>query len=404
MNRSECLLIRGASQLITVRGSSGPRRGPALGELSIVENGAILVKDGVIEHVGPSHRIENLDQARHAREVDACGGVVLPGFVDSHTHLAQPLSRSGGAAGLPGVHDLRVPSASRVKAHAQTFLRWMASHGTTTAEVKSFCLGDESGELRLLRAMQSLSGSPIDLIPTIFTSVSSTLGFKGSPGAHAEWCAKVLLPLAARRKLAVFADILCEPGGYSLREARVFMQAARAAGLAIRAHAGLSDACGMVRLAVELGAVSADHLHSIGPDGVQALAGSRTMATLIPGRAFQSNSAVRPPARALIDSGAAVALATGFDGLESASCSMPMALSLACTALGFTAAEAIAAATINGAHALLCAERTGSLEVGKQADFFITAVRDYHDLPYYFGVQTISRVFRRGVEITPERN
>jgi imidazolonepropionase len=280
----------------------------------------------------------------------------------------------------------------------------MASHGTTTAEVKSFSLGDESGEMRLLRAIQSLDGSPIELIPTVFASVFSALGFKGSAGAHAEWCAKVLLPLAARRKLAVFADILCEPGGYSLREARIFMQAARRSGFAIRAHAGLTEGCGVVRLAVESGAISVDHLDWLGPDGVQALAGSRTIATVIPGRAFQSNSSVRAPARALMDSGAAVALATGFDGLESPSCSMPMALSLACTASGFTAAEAIAAATINGAHALLCAERTGSLEVGKQADLVIAAVRDYRDLPYYFGVQTISRVFRRGVEITPERN
>ncbi len=113
---------------------------------------------------------------------------------------------------------------------------------------------------------------------------------------------------------------------------------------------------------------------------------------------------MRPPARALIENGAAVALATGFDGVDSPSCSMPMVLSLACNSLGFTAAEAIAAATINGAHALLCADRTGSLEVGKQADFLVAAVRDYRDLPYYFGVQTISRVFKGGVEITPERN
>jgi imidazolonepropionase len=404
MKKLDRLLIRGVAQLVTLRGSGGPRRGSAMSDLGIVENGAMLIRDGIIEHVGPSHRIENLEGARDAEIVDATGSVVLPGFVDSHTHLvhAQPrleefpwrVAENAGA---------QPASSSRLRAQAQTVLQWMASHGATTVEAKSGLGLDEAGETRILRIINGLDASPAAVVPTLYSASAAPAEFAGNPDGYLKWRTAVLLPLVARRRLAQFADVVCRRGGFSLQEARVHLAAARRAGLKTKMHAGPDSIRGAVQLAVEMQAVSVDHLDGISSAEIEALAGSRTIATLIPGLSFHTGSEVRPPARALIDAGAAVALATGFDGVSCPSCSMPMTLSLACTMLRMTPAEAITAATINGAYALDCAATIGSLEPGKQGDFAILAVRDYRELPYYFGVQTITRVFRRGVEISSER-
>lgn len=413
MKRLDRLLIRGAAQLVTLRGAGGPRRGPAMNDLGIVENGAMLLRDGIIEHVGPSHRIENLEGAREARRVDAMGSVVLPGFVDSHTHLIHAQPRLEGypcdagnvKAQLSGepAGAVQAVSSSRLRAQAQTVLHWMASHGATTVEAKSGLGQDEAGETRILRIINDLDSSPVAVVPTLYSPGASPAEFAGDPDAYLKWRTGTLLPLVARRRLAQFADVVCRRGGISLHEARVHLAAARRAGLKIKMHAGPDSVRGAVQLAVEMQAVSVDHLDGITPAEIEALAGSQTIGTLIPGLSFHTGSEVRPPARALIDAGAAVALATGYDGVSCPSCSMPMALSLACTVLRMTPAEAITAATINGAYALDCASQVGSLEPGKLGDFSILAVRDYRELPYYFGVQTVARVFRRGVEISPGR-
>lgn len=419
MTKPERLLVRGAAQLVTLRGPGGPRRGPAMNELSIVDNGAMLIRDGVIEHVGPSHRIENLEGARAARVVDASGSVVLPGFVDSHTHLvhAQPrlaeyppreapgggvLPVSGGGVAAT-VRAVQAASTSRLRAQAQESLHWMAAHGTTTAEAKSGHGLDEAGETRILRIINNLDSCPVEVVPTLFASEVVPQTLAATPDAFLKWRTDLLLPLVARRKLAHFADVVCERGGFSLHEARAYLDAARRSGLSLKMHAGPHSIRGAVQLAVEMKAVSVDHLDGIGPAEIDVLAGSRTVATLIPALSFHTSSQERPPARALIDNGAAVALASGFDAGSCTTCSMPMVLSLACSMLRMSPAEAVAAATINGAHALERAARVGSLEAGKQADFVVAAVRDYRELPYYFGVQTVCRVFKRGVELSPER-
>lgn len=410
MKKSEYLLVRGACQLVTLRGHSGPRRGPGLADLNIVDNGALLVRNGRIEHVGATHRIENLESARHAEEVDATGCVVLPGFVDSHSHLIQApsicqapgIERSWPELMADTVRASRAASANRLRICARRVVRWMAAHGTTTLEAKSGYALDEAGETKLLRVAQSLDGNPLELVPTLFAGETAPPEFAGNRDEYMKWWAEHLVPVVARRKLAQFADVPCDAGQLSLRTARESMAAAKAAGLQLRVHAPGRAIRGAVPLAVEMGAISIDHLDEIDRSEIRVLAGSNTIATLIPGPAFCAGSAQRPPARELIDGGAAVAVASGFDAGSSPSCSMAMVLSLACFLLGITPAEAIAAATYNAAHALLCANRAGSLEAGKQADFIVASVRDYRELPYYFGVQTISRVFKRGVEIFPE--
>jgi imidazolonepropionase len=411
MKKSEHLLVRGASQLLTLRGHSGPRRGSGLADLSIVENGALLVRGGIIEHVGPTHRIENLENARDALEVDASGCVVLPGFIDSHTHMlhappgVEAYARGGAVeAAAAAVRATRAASSNRLRSHAQNTLRRMAAQGTTTVEAKSGYGLDEVVETKLLRVAQSLNGEFVEVVPTLFAGQRVPPDFPGGQEGYMKWWWEHLLPVVARRKLARFADVPCDWGQVPLRAAGAAMAAVRGAGFGLRVHAAGRTIHGAVQLAVEMGAVSVDHLEEIDGSDIHALAGADTIATLIPGPAFCADCQHRPPARALIDGGSAVALASGFDAVRSPSCSMAMVLSLACFMLRMSPAEAIAAATFNAAHALLCDGRAGSLEAGKQADFIVTEVRDYRELPYYFGVQTIARVFKRGVEIFPERS
>ncbi len=395
MNKPDRLLVRGAVQLVTLRGPAGPRRGPSLGALNVVENGALLIRDGLIEHVGPSHRVENLVESRRALEIDASGCVVLPGFVDCSTRLLN--SRPAFAAASA---SSALMTAGRLRSQAQHLLRWMAMHGTTTAEVSSACGPDDSSHAKALRVLQNLDGEPIEIVRTVTPAPC-----RAPEGCEKlqEWLMNELIPALARRKFATFAGASVGDG-HTRRCSWAFLEAARAAGLGLRIRASPQSPAEAVRCAVELGAAAVELPGAVSGDALHALAISAAIATLAPGAAFQSGVPELPPARDLIESGAAVALATGFDAASAPSCSMAMTLSLACILLRMTPEEAITAATLNAACSLGCGARTGSLEAGKQADFIIAAVHDYRELPYYFGVQTIARVFRRGVEISPGGN
>jgi len=407
-------LIRGASQLLTLRGDPGPRRGEALRELGIVPKGAVLVRGGVVIDAGPARRIEKLPAARRAREIDAGGCVVMPGFVDSHTHLvfgrprlADYEMRLAGAsyaeiAAAGGgirwsVDAVRAMPPARLEAQARATLAAMARHGTTTVEAKSGYALDEAGELKVLRLLAKLNGDPLDIAPTYLGAHIPPPEYCDDPDAYINWMAAAMMPGIRRRGLARFVDVYCDTGAFTLDQARSYLQHAQALGFGLKIHAEQFTRTGAARLAVELGAASADHLEQAGDEDIRALAQSNTIATLLPGSVFHLSLGRYAPARALIDAGAAVALATDFNPGTSPTYSMQMVLSLACTEMRMSPAEAIAAATVNGAHALGCADRVGSIEPGKQADLLLLHVSDYRELPYYFGTNNVHMTFKRGV-------
>jgi len=405
-------LVRGARQLLTLRGDPGPRCGAAMRDLGIVPNGAVLIKDSIIIDAGPARRIEKVPAARRAREIDAMGRVVMPGFVDSHTHLifgrprlvdyemrlaGATYAEIAGAGGgiLSSMKAVRGMSAAQLEAQARASLAAMARHGTTTLEAKSGYALDRDGELKTLRLLKKL-----DIIPTYLGAHVTPPEFKGRPGDYIAWIAAEMFPAIRRRNLAQFVDIYCDDGAFTLDQSRRYLEQARTLGFGLKIHAEQFARTGAARLAAELNVVSADHLEQATGDDVRALSQSNTIATLLPGSVFHLGLRAYAPARALIDAGAAVALATDFNPGTSPTYSMQMILSLACTEMRMTPAEAITAATINGAHALSQSNRVGSLEPNKQADLLILNVQDYRELPYYFGANNVSVTLKRGVALT----
>jgi imidazolonepropionase len=399
-------LVRGARQLLTLRGDSGPRRGVALRDLGIVPNGAVLIKDRIIVDAGPARRIEKLPEARRAREIDASGRVAMPGFVDSHTHLVfgrprlvdyemrlagasyAEIAAAGGGI-QSSVKAVRGMSAAELETQARASLDAMARHGTTTVEAKSGYALDRAGEIKTLRLLAKLNGDPLDIVPTYLGAHIPPPEYRGNPEAYIDWMIAEMMPLIRRRKLARFVDVYCDDGAFTLDQSHRYLEHARRLGFGLKIHAEQFASTGAARLAVELGATSVDHLEHASADDIRALAQSNTIATLLPGSVFHLGLRTYAPARALIEAGAAVALATDFNPGTSPTYSMQMVLSLACTEMRMSPAEAISAATINGAHALGLAATVGSLEPGKQADLLILNVSDYRELPYYFGANNV---------------
>lgn len=406
------ILVRGARQLLTLHGPQGPRRGPALGDIGVIQDGAILIENGLIREVGPSRRIENIKGARNAEEIDATGRVVMPGFVDSHTHLVcgpprihdyemriagatyQEIAQSGGGI-LWSVRAVRATPIRRLMLSARHALDAFVRLGTTTLEAKTGYGLDESTELKILRLMHALPEGPVSVVPTYLVHATPP-GFDGGPDKYIEWQCVRMLPLVRRRKLARLADVYCEPGTFSVDQSRRYLQAARSLGFELKVHAEQFTRSGGAALGVELRALSVDHLEQSSKSDVEALAGSETVATLLPGSVFHLGLDRYAPARSLIDKGAAVALATDYNPGTSPTPSMPMIIAIACLRMRMTPAEAIAAATINGAWALGCARQRGSLEAGKEADLVVLDCSDYRELPYRFGASPVALTIKRG--------
>ena len=413
---SDSLLISGASQIITVRGR-GPRRGDALSKIGVILDGAILVRDGRIAAVGPSSKIEKLPESKKAEKLDVGGRVVLPGFVDAHTHLIhaasraeeyelkirgatyEEIARKGGGI-LNSVGKLRAATAEELKHRARGFLGRFAEYGTTTIEAKSGYGLDVTSELRILSLHKELDAEqPVEIVSTFLGAHVVPGEFRGKAGAtqrYVELLAEEMIPEVARNGLAEFCDVFCERGTFSVAEARRVLQAGKKRGLAPRVHAEQLSNSGATRMGIEMNAASCDHLEYLKAADIRALAKSRTVATLLPGCDFHLGLERYAPARELIDAGAIVALATDFNPGTSPTLSMAMILSLACSRLRMTPAEAIAAATINAAFSLGRDKKIGSIESGKQADLAVFEVADYREIPYYFGVNHCWMTMKRG--------
>lgn len=393
------ILIRGARQLLTMRGPRGPRRGLALNELSIIPDGALLIRDGVLLEVGPSRRVENLAEARNALEISAAGRVVMPGFVDSHTHLAFPLPGSA-QAGDDATRAVRASTGQRLGVKVRAYLEAMARHGTTTVEAKTGCGADESAESKVLRVLSIFKAEPVEVIPSFLLRLPPDR--EGGCTFH-DAAVRVLdewLPKIRKRGLARFADVAWDGDAEHQEYFDRYLHVARGLGFGCKIHADQLHPGAAIAMAVEHRVVSIDHLEHATEDEAAMLGPAGIIATLLPCAAFREDR--HAPARALIDSGGAVALATNFNAHHTPTLSMQTAAAVACLRMGMTAAETLSAATINGAYALGCGDRTGSLELGKSADLLMLNVGDYRDLPLTLGTNVVHMTMKRGETIYRE--
>ena len=413
---SDSLLITGAAQILTLRGGV-PRRGSSLSKLGLIREGALLVRDGKIVAAGPRAQVEKQAEARRAEKLDVGGRVVLPGFVDSHTHLIhaasraeeyelkiqgasyEEIARKGGGI-LNSAKKLRAATAEALKRRARAALEEFAAHGTTTVEAKSGYGLDVASELKILGLHRVLNAEqPLEIVSTFLGAHTVPAEFRSLPDGRERYInllVEQLLPEVVNDRLAEFCDVFCDRGAFTREESRRVLREGQRHGLAPRVHAEQLYHTGATRLAVELKAASCDHLEQVNAGDIRALAKSRTAATLLPGCDFHLGLKQYAPARKLIEAGAIMALATDYNPGTSPTMSMPMILSLACTQLRMTPAEAIAAATINGAYALRQEKRIGSLEAGKQADLAVFEVEDYREIPYYFGMNRCWMTMKRG--------
>ncbi len=412
----ESLLITGCRQLVTLAGPA-PRRGRAMSELGLVDDGAVLIRDGRIVAAGPRRGIERRADARRARKLDAGGRVVVPGLVDSHTHLIFPASRAeeyekriagatyeeiarAGGGILSTVRKLRSAKTAALEKMALDFLREFAAHGTTTVEAKSGYGLDWPSERKILRLLRRLAkAQPLEIVPTFLGAHVVPPEYRGRKNGADEYISRVckeMLPAVAREKLAQFCDVFVDRGAFSVEQARRIFTAARAVDLVPRMHAEQLTRTGAARLAIECGAASADHLEQVNASDIRALAKSNVTCTMLPGCEFHLGLDHYAPARALIDAGAIVALATDFNPGTSPTLSMPMAMSLACTQMRMSPAEALTACTINAAYSLGLAARIGAIEAGKDADLAVFDLSDYREIPYYFGVNHCWLTIKRG--------
>jgi imidazolonepropionase len=384
----KAILIRGARQLLTLRGSPGPRRGTDLKNLAIIPDGAVLIVDGRIHDVGPSRRLENLAVARQAALIDASGRVVMPGFVDSHTHIASGPARTRDSSATPGlaraIHQLSPRTLQAQGLHvAEEALR----HGSTMLESRSGFGVSEANEVKILRVHAALQKRSVPLISTFSADAPQDL----------EWLCSHLLPLIHRRKLAQFASIhCCDETGFTVDQARRYLLAARQLKFGLQISTDAGSPTQPIALAVELGIASISHLLNATSADALRLAQSPTIATLLPGPVFHLGTSDYPPARMLIDAGVAVALGSRYHPETSPSESMQMMIALACGPMRMTPAEAVAAATINAAHALRMGSSIGSLESRKCADLLILDVPDYREIPYHFGMNLVHTVIKDG--------
>jgi len=407
--------------VLTLAGPTRPRTGIELSELSIVGPAALLVRDSLIERVDNPRTIESLIDA-DCTVVDAGGRIVLPGFVDAHTHpvfagtrvdefeersrgasYQEIVARGGGIQST--VNKTRAATLDELVTAGTRYANWFLRSGTTTVEAKSGYGLSLEDELKILRAIRELGRkSPLQYVPTFLGAHSVPPEYKSRRSDYVSLIIDEMLPRVAQERLAEFCDVFCEEKVFTNDESWKILSAARCHGLGLRMHADQLSLSGGAKLAAELGAVTADHLEHTDSEGIAALKATNVQPVLLPGAVYALGSSRYPAARAMIDAGLAVILATDFNPGSSPTPSMSMVLSLACTQMKMTPAESITAATINAAYSLNRGDKIGSLEPGKNADFVIHDCDDYRELAYFFGVEHASQVYVGGNLISDLRS
>jgi len=408
------MLLTHASQLLTLQGEA-PRRSAQMRELSIISDGALLIRAGKIVAAGTTDEVARHELAAGADEIDCRRKVVLPGFVDSHTHPVfiaprlvdfekriegasyEEIAAAGGGI-RSSIQGVREASVERLAEHVLDALREMASYGTTTVEAKSgYGLSFES-EMKSLQAIRLAAERwPGTVVPTLLGAHLVPTEFRSDPDAYVDIVCEQMIAAVAKQKLAEYVDVFCERGAFTTEQSARILHAAVEHGLKTRVHVCQLTPADLQPL-LEFHPASFDHMDYVSDADLRLLVKSDTVATLLPAANYFLGLDRFPPARKLIEAGVAVALATDYNPGTSPTTSMAFVLSAACTHMKMSPAEAITSATINGACALGLQQTKGSLEPGKDADVAIFATQDYRELAYWFGVNRCEKVLIGGRE------
>jgi imidazolonepropionase len=416
------LLVHNIAQLVTLAGSAGSRRGRAMRELGIIERGAVAIAGGRVVAIGPE--VQLIAAVQPVETLDAGGRAVIPGFVDPHTHLPWAGHRAhefelriGGATYMEimaagggivrTVTDTRAASLDHLVSETADRVKRMLIHGTTTAEAKTGYGLNVPDELKQLESIACLQRrGPLDLVPTFLGAHAVPAEYRGRTDAYVDLVVEETLPAAWGKwqeirgtfpaGWPIFCDVFCEQGAFDLARSRRILEAAKQLGFRLKMHVDEFAPLGGTPLGVDLGATSVDHIVTTLPEHVALLARSDTIGVALPGTPFGLGHHDYSPARALIDEGGALALATDLNPGTSWCESMQMMLALACRYMKLLPAEALVAATLNAAHAIGLGHLVGSLEAGKQADLLVLDVDDYRMLPYRYGTNMVRQVIKRG--------
>lgn len=408
---SKSLALLHASQLVTLSGPKRPRAGKELSELGIIRDAGILIRDGKIESVGPSDEIEK--KSKDAEMVNLDGRIVLPGFVDAHTHVVfggnrlddferrargetyEQIAKAGGGI-WSTVQKTRTASEDELFVTAKKRVDWFLKCGTTTIEAKSGYGLTVDDELKILRVVRRLNDeTPLEIIPTFLGA--HAIPRDTSADKYVDLVINEMLPRVAKEKLAEYCDVFVERGYFDGEQSRKILGAAKRLGLKLRGHVDQLTNSGGAKLMAELGATTADHLEKTDQQGIAALKKAKVQPVLLPGSVYALGLTEYPRAREMIEAGLAIVLATDFNPGSSPTPSMPMVLSFACTQMKMSPAEAITAATINAAYSLNRGDTIGSIEIGKLANVAVFECQDYRELAYWFGIPQTHSTYIKGI-------
>jgi len=410
------LLIKNAKQLLTLSSDKkGPRRGKEMEDLGLIEDGAVAVSGKKVVAVGKTKDVlSRIEVDKKTKIIKAENKVVLPGFVDCHTHPVfgatreeefelrikgksyEEIAQAGGGI-RSSVRSVRQLSREELVKLALPRLNRFLSYGTTTIEAKSGYGLSLKDEIKILEVIKKLNQiNPLDLVPTFLGAHEIPDEYRERREEYIDLLVKQMIPEVAKRKLAYFCDVFCEKNVFTIEESRKILETAKNYGLKPKLHADQLTPSGGAELAAEIKAISADHLEFVSDSGIDRMKESGTIAVLLPGSVFGLGKDNYPPARKMIERGLPVALATDFNPGSSFTESMPIILSLACLRMKLTPAEAITSATINSAYAIDKGDSAGSLEPGKKADIVIWNVKNYKELPYHYGVNLVDKIIKNG--------